>query len=79
MNLVESAQGRYISKSTCSINEKVAPKNSNIGNGRSHEEDGSRDIDLNEFLKEQRIMIDKISRGSVDSKAKIVLPAASNS
>ncbi|XP_024044940.1 uncharacterized protein LOC112100261 [Citrus clementina] len=78
-NLVEPAQRRYISKSTCSVNEKVAPKDGNITNGRSHEEDGSRYIGLNEFLKEQRIMIDKISRGAVDAKAKIVLPAASNS
>ncbi|XWS37193.1 hypothetical protein CRYUN_Cryun19dG0022000 [Craigia yunnanensis] len=75
-NLVESAQRRSVSKSTCSL-EKVAPRSN--ANGWSKEEDGTREISLNEFLKEQRTKIEMILNGEVESKAKIVLSGPSNS
>ena len=73
---MESAQRRSVSKSTCSL-EKVAPRSN--ANGWSKEEDGTREISLNEFLKEQRIKIEMILNGEVESKAKIVLFGPSNS
>lgn len=76
---MESAQKLSISKSTCYIDQNVALKSHANGNGWSQEEERRLDIGLNDFLKQQRIMIEKISRGEIDSKAKIVLPAASNS
>ncbi|XWS60354.1 hypothetical protein CRYUN_Cryun07bG0028600 [Craigia yunnanensis] len=75
-NLVESAQRRSISKSTCSL-EKIAPRSNE--NGWSKEEDGTREISLNEFLKEQKTKIDMILNGEIESKAKIVLSGPSNS
>ncbi|XVE56703.1 hypothetical protein DITRI_Ditri04bG0032000 [Diplodiscus trichospermus] len=75
-NLVESAQRRSISRSTCSI-EKIAGRSN--ANGWSKEEDGTQEISLNEFLKEQRKKIDMILNGEVKSKAKVVLSGPSNS
>ncbi|XVF49804.1 hypothetical protein PTKIN_Ptkin04bG0045200 [Pterospermum kingtungense] len=75
-NLVESAHRRSISKSTCSL-EKSAPRSN--ANGWSKEEDGTREISLNEFLKEQRTKLDMILNGEVETKAKIVLSGPSNS
>ncbi|XVF08824.1 hypothetical protein REPUB_Repub07fG0036800 [Reevesia pubescens] len=75
--LVESAHRRSISKSTCSL-EKIAPTRNAI-NGWSKEEDGTREISLNEFLKEQRTKIEMILNGESESKAKIVLSGPSNS
>ncbi|XVF11670.1 hypothetical protein REPUB_Repub08aG0047200 [Reevesia pubescens] len=75
-NLVESAQRRSISKSTCSL-ERIAPRSN--ANGWSKEEDGTREVSLNEFLKEQRRKIDMILNGELESKAKIVLSGPSNS
>lgn len=75
-NLVESVHRRSISRSTCFV-EKVAPISHE--NGRSKKEDKSRDLSLNEFLKEQRIKIEKILNRESNYKAKIVLPGPSNS
>ncbi|KAK8686279.1 hypothetical protein V6N13_125306 [Hibiscus sabdariffa] len=75
-NLVESAQRRSISKSTCSL-EKIQPRSH--ANGWSKEDDGSREISLNGFLKEQRAKFEMILNGEVESKAKIVLSGPSNS
>ncbi|XP_007037768.2 PREDICTED: uncharacterized protein LOC18604974 [Theobroma cacao] len=75
-NLVESAQRRSISKSTCSL-ENIAPRSNS--NGWSKEEDGTREVGLNEFLKEQRTKIEMILNGEVDFRAKIVLSGPSNS
>ncbi|KAE8695047.1 pentatricopeptide repeat-containing protein [Hibiscus syriacus] len=71
-NLVESAQRRSISKSTCYL-EKIQP------NGWSREDDGSPEISLNGFLKDQRAKFEMILNGEVDSKAKIILSGPSNS
>lgn len=76
-NLVESAQRRSISKSTCSL-EKIAPRRSNA-NGWSKEDDGTREISLNKFLKDQRSKSEMILNGKVGSKAKIILSGPSNS
>ncbi|KAB2089827.1 hypothetical protein ES319_A03G087500v1 [Gossypium barbadense] len=76
-NLVESAQRRSISKSTCSL-EKIAPRKSNA-NGWSKEDDGTREISLNKFLKDQRSKFEMILNGEAGSKAKIVLSGPSNS
>ncbi|OMO61216.1 hypothetical protein COLO4_33501 [Corchorus olitorius] len=74
--LVESAQRRSISKSTCSL-EKIAPKSN--GNGWCKEEEGTREISLNAFLKGQRTKIEMILNGEVHTKAKIVLSDPLNS
>ncbi|OMO51978.1 hypothetical protein CCACVL1_29463 [Corchorus capsularis] len=74
--LVESAQRRSISKSTCSL-EKTAPRSN--GNGWCREEEGTREISLNGFLKGQRTKIEMILNGQVHTKAKIVLSDPSNS
>lgn len=75
-NLIESAHRRSISKSTCSL-EKIRPNANLIG--RFNEEEATLEVGLNGFLKEQRIYFDRISNMELDFKAKIVLPAASNS
>ncbi|XVF54561.1 hypothetical protein PTKIN_Ptkin05aG0190900 [Pterospermum kingtungense] len=75
-NLVESAQRRSVSMSTCSL-EKIAPRNN--ANGWSKEKNGSPEISLNEFLKEQRTKIEMMLNGEVESKAKVVLSGPSNS
>ncbi|KAL4363884.1 hypothetical protein GQ457_04G015440 [Hibiscus cannabinus] len=75
-NLVESAQRRSISKSTCYL-EKIQPRSN--ANGWSKEDDGSREISLNGFLKDQRAKFEMILNGEVESKAKIVLSGPSNS
>ncbi|KAK0587668.1 hypothetical protein LWI29_026600 [Acer saccharum] len=79
-NLMESAHRRSISKSTCSLDYKASRPKTNL-RGCFNEEDATPDLgrDLNGFLKDQRIKIDKISNRELDFKAKIVLPAPSNS
>ncbi|KAK9080533.1 hypothetical protein SSX86_000291 [Deinandra increscens subsp. villosa] len=72
-NLVESAQRRSISSSTC-FTDKIS-KSPNPVNG---ELQGS-EMDLNGFLKGQRIKILKLMRGEIKGKAKIVLSGHSNS
>ncbi|KAE8655197.1 Nitrate transmembrane transporter [Hibiscus syriacus] len=74
-NLVESAQRRSISKSTCSL-EKIQPSNEN---GWSREDDETREISLNGFLKDQRAKFEVILSGEGESKAKIILSGPSNS
>ncbi|GMI78230.1 hypothetical protein HRI_001492300 [Hibiscus trionum] len=73
-NLVESAQRRSISKSTCSL-EKIQPN----GWSNSKEDDGTREISLNGFLKDQRAKFEMILNGEVESKANVVLSGPSNS
>ncbi|KAJ0104943.1 hypothetical protein Patl1_18147 [Pistacia atlantica] len=75
-NLVESAHRRSVSRSTCFVEKGVPISNEN---GWSKEEEKSRDLSLNGFLKEQRIKIEKILNRESDYKAKIVLPGPSNS
>lgn len=76
---MESAHRRSITKSTCAI-EKVAPKSYVNGGLVEEEKDGALEkISINEFLKEQRIKIEKILNREVDTKAKIVLSGPSNS
>ncbi|KAJ4827195.1 hypothetical protein Tsubulata_016780 [Turnera subulata] len=70
-NLVDSARRRP----TCST-EKVAPK---LNADDSRKEEGEEELSLNRFLKEQRIKIDKILFGEINSKAKIILSGPSNS
>ncbi|TXG50190.1 hypothetical protein EZV62_022714 [Acer yangbiense] len=79
-NLMESAHRRSISKSTCSLDYKVSRPKTNLSDC-FNEDDATPDLgrDLNGFLKDQRIKIDKISNRELDFKAKIVLPAPSNS
>ncbi|KAI9174107.1 hypothetical protein LWI28_012079 [Acer negundo] len=79
-NLMESAHRRSISKSTCSLEYKVSRPKTNLS-GCFNEDDATPDLgrDLNGFLKVQRIKMDKISNRQLDFKAKIVLPAPSNS
>ncbi|KAJ8772273.1 hypothetical protein K2173_027450 [Erythroxylum novogranatense] len=75
-NLVESTHRRSISKSTCSM-EKIEP---NIdANGAQKEGDGTRRLSLNAFLKQQRTKMESIINRKVQTKAKIILPAPSNS
>ncbi|KAK2663646.1 hypothetical protein Ddye_002220 [Dipteronia dyeriana] len=78
--LMESAHRRSISKSTCSLDYKVSRPKPNLS-GCFNEDDATPDLgrDLNGFLKDQRIKIDKISNRELDFKAKIVLPAPTNS
>ncbi|XP_050226039.1 uncharacterized protein LOC126675439 isoform X2 [Mercurialis annua] len=79
-NLVESAHRRSLSRSTCSIKEKISPKPDTITKGWQKEENQcDRDINLNGFLKEQRIKIEKILNGEISSKAKVILSGPSNS
>ncbi|KAF6157505.1 hypothetical protein GIB67_004443, partial [Kingdonia uniflora] len=75
-NLVESAHRRSISSSTCSLDKiKVVPTTGRLDfNARVFSDGG-----VNEFLKEQRTKIGRISKGEIDAKAKIVLSGASNS
>ncbi|KAJ7945805.1 Wiskott-Aldrich syndrome protein family member 2 like [Quillaja saponaria] len=75
-NLVESAHRRSISSSTCS-QAKISPRAD--GNGSSKEGEGNQDVSLNGFLKEKRNLIEKISNGELNLKAKIVLSGPSNS
>ncbi|KAK7265624.1 hypothetical protein RJT34_33246 [Clitoria ternatea] len=72
--LVESAYRRTISSSTCS-QEKVAPRQG----AAKGEEARSQEHCLNGFLKEQRILLEKISSGEVNANAKTVLSGPSNS
>ncbi|GMY14949.1 hypothetical protein FCV25MIE_10188 [Fagus crenata] len=70
-NLVESTHWRSISSSTCSLHKiaSIAPMlNASFD-----------DISLNGFLKQQRIMVEKLLNGEVNVKAKIVLSEPSNS
>ncbi|TKY55268.1 hypothetical protein E2542_SST19682 [Spatholobus suberectus] len=71
--LVESAHRRTISSSTCS-QERIAPKHV----GQKREEVGE-EHSLNGFLREQRILFQKISRGELHANAQIVLSGPSNS
>ncbi|KAL4566630.1 hypothetical protein LXL04_030750 [Taraxacum kok-saghyz] len=75
-NLVESAQRRSISSSTC-YTDKISMKSSPI-HGES-KDSGLAQMDLNGFLKEQRIKILKLLNGEIKGKAKIVLSGHSNS
>ncbi|KAG5028134.1 hypothetical protein JHK87_011648 [Glycine soja] len=69
-NLVESAHRRTISSSTCS-QERIAPR---------HAFPKGEEASLNGFLKEQRILLQKISRGELHAaNAQIVLSGPSNS
>ncbi|KAG4933016.1 hypothetical protein JHK87_047018 [Glycine soja] len=68
-NLVESAQRRTISSSTCS-QERIAPR---------HVLAKGEEASLNGFLKEQRILLKKISSGELHANAQIVLSGPSNS
>ncbi|XP_020537460.1 uncharacterized protein LOC105640295 [Jatropha curcas] len=76
-NLVESAHRRSIARSTCSVEKITGPK-VNV-NGWQKEEEGEKGVSLNGFLKEQRIKIEKILNGEIDSKAKVILSGPSNS
>ncbi|KAK1407204.1 hypothetical protein QVD17_38818 [Tagetes erecta] len=75
-NLVESAQRRSISSSTC-FTEKFT-KNLSPRNGELNDDELGQ-VDLNRFLKEQRIKIQKLMKGEIKAKAKIVLSGHSNS
>ncbi|RDX70132.1 hypothetical protein CR513_50654, partial [Mucuna pruriens] len=68
-NLVESAHRRTISSSTCS-QERIAPR---------HVVPKGEVVCLNGFLKEQRILFQKISCGELHANAQIVLSGPSNS
>ncbi|KAK3037509.1 hypothetical protein RJ639_030317, partial [Escallonia herrerae] len=77
-NLVESAHRRSISSSTCAT-DRILQKAS-IVNGPLKETAGELGCkDLNGFLKEQKVKIEKILRGEIDGKAKIVFSGSSNS
>ncbi|KAL2321758.1 hypothetical protein Fmac_026137 [Flemingia macrophylla] len=69
-NLVESAHRRTISSSTCS-RERVAPRQHVAPKG----DEGS----LNGFLKEQRVLLRKISSGELRANVQIVFSGPSNS
>ncbi|KAI4343697.1 hypothetical protein L6164_011015 [Bauhinia variegata] len=74
-NVVESAQRRSISSSTCSW-EKIRPD----ANGwRPKQGDPTEDHTLNGFLKESRTLIHKLHNKQLHAKAKIVLSGSSNS
>ncbi|XP_062116133.1 uncharacterized protein LOC133830220 [Humulus lupulus] len=75
-NLIESAQRRSVSSSTCSV-EKISLKRSS--NGLPSESGETRDFGLNGFLKEQRIRLGKVLEGDDNAKAKIILSGSSNS
>lgn len=73
---MESAQRRSISSSTC-YTDKISMKSSPIHGEPKDSELGQ--LDLNAFLKEQRIKILKLLNGEIKGKAKIVLSGHSNS
>ncbi|CAI8609848.1 unnamed protein product [Vicia faba] len=75
-NLVESAYRRTISSSTCS-SEKIAPAK----RFEKEEEEAAEDYSLNGFLKEQRNLFQRFSRGELRANVKIkfVLSGPSNS
>ncbi|KAK2997825.1 hypothetical protein RJ639_025552 [Escallonia herrerae] len=77
-NLVESAHRRSISSSTCAT-DRILQKPS-VVNGPLKDTAGELGCkDLNGFLKEQKVKIEKILSGEIDGKAKIVLSGSSNS
>ncbi|KAJ0751093.1 hypothetical protein HanLR1_Chr05g0189691 [Helianthus annuus] len=76
-NLVESAQRRSISSSTC-FTDKIS-KHSRPINGELVKDSEVDQLDLNGFLKKQRINILKLLKGEINGKAKIVLSGHSNS
>jgi len=73
---VESAHRRTISSSTCSW-EKIAP----VKNFAKEEEEATEEYSLNGFLKEQRNLFHRFSKGELHAnvKIKIVLSGHSNS
>ncbi|KAL5544133.1 hypothetical protein UlMin_007917 [Ulmus minor] len=75
-NLIESAQRRSISSSTCSA-QKI-PLKPNL-NDWSYEASGTQELDLNGFLKEQRSKVEKILNNEADAKVKLILSGPSNS
>ncbi|KAM6594476.1 hypothetical protein CsatA_002179 [Cannabis sativa] len=75
-NLIESAQRRSVSSSTCSI-DKISFKRSS--NGLPSESGEAWEFGLNGFLKEQRIKLGKVLEGDDNAKAKIILSGTSNS
>ncbi|KAD4385683.1 hypothetical protein R6Q59_010306 [Mikania micrantha] len=75
-NLVESAHRRSISSSTC-FTGKIQKISSPINGQVKDLEPGQ--VDLNRFLKDQRIKIQKLMTGEIKGKAKIVLSGHSNS
>lgn len=73
-NLMESAHRRSISSNTCSVERhsvKTDEKNSL--------ENGDMGRDLNAFLKQQRVRVNKVLDGEERGEAKIVLSGTSNS
>ncbi|KAL2482568.1 uncharacterized protein Fot_44012 [Forsythia ovata] len=72
-NLVESAHRRSISSSTCSTDRILQKSNGPLKEG------DLKGQELNKFLKEQRIKIEKILSGEINGKTKIVLSGPSNS
>lgn len=70
-NLVQSAHRRSLSKSTCSLDQNI--------NGGFATEEEELVLDLNGFLKQQRLRIKMIADGEIESKARIVLSGPSNS
>ncbi|PIN26362.1 hypothetical protein CDL12_00874 [Handroanthus impetiginosus] len=75
-NLVESAHRRSISSSTCRT-DRILQKDV-MDDGKLKHAD-FKGQDLNGFLKEQRIKIEKLLSGEINGKAKIVLSGPSNS
>lgn len=73
---MESAYRRTISSSTCS-SEKLVPAK----RFAKEEEEAAEDYSLNGFLKEQKNLFQRFSKGEVRAnvKIKIVLSGASNS
>ncbi|XAR50249.1 Inorganic diphosphatase [Bertholletia excelsa] len=76
-NLAESAHRRPISPSTCS-NDKISWK-PNANEEPKENPEVEENQDLNEYLREQRIKIEKILNREINGKAKIVLSGPSNS
>ncbi|XP_047341993.1 uncharacterized protein LOC124945580 [Impatiens glandulifera] len=77
-NLVESAHRRLITSATCSTEKSTATKPEQIDESAADVGEGNNE-ELNRFLKEQRMKIDKILNGETNGKAKIVLSGPSNS
>lgn len=78
-SLMESANRRSISSSTCSI-QKIAPTKFNGNEWIKDGEAGKEmQLNLNGFLKEQKLKIGKVLNGDIDIRAKIVLSSPSNS
>ncbi|KAL8215943.1 hypothetical protein R6Q57_022780 [Mikania cordata] len=75
-NLVESAHRRSISSSTCFTGKTQKISSPIIGEVKDLERG---QLDLNGFLKDQRIKIQKLMTGEIKGKAKIVLSGHSNS